>query len=505
MRDRSALSESSPESLRVLVETAPDGVIFFDHDGNLLAMNEGFRKLYDAPNDLDLTGYRVILLRALMEHAGPRARAQVELSLSDPPESVNVLLELRLRRRVFVAIHSAAAHGAHGEIIGRVALHRDVTKELQLMARSEERADLPDINPIALFKCDSLGRIVFMNVAAERFLVDLGLSSETATRMFPADYRRLIGEAVAAHGGPRVFEHQYKTRVLVYTLSPHPRQPHCMILVEDVTKQRKASESMKRHTAELETINRELRDTQTALVQSEKMASLGNLVAGVAHEINTPVGAVSSSADVMSRALERLHGALDPEVLQDSDVARALDALDNVKRVNHDACDRIVKIVRGLRNFARLDEAERKRVDIHDGLESTLTLLHHKLKNRIEVVRQYGDLPEIECFPSKLNQVFMNLLVNAIHAIEDAGTITVKTEAVNDSVHITFADTGRGIEPQILSKIFDPGFTTKGVGVGSGLGLAICYQIVYEDHGGEIRVESTPQERTAFIVILPAQ
>ena len=262
---------------------------------------------------------------------------------------------------------------------------------------------------------------------------------------------------------------------------------------------------MKRHTAELEAINRELRDTQTALVQSEKMASLGNLVAGVAHEINTPVGAVSSSADVMSRALERLHGALDPEVLQDSDVARALDALDNVKRVNHDACDRIVKIVRGLRNFARLDEAERKRVDIHDGLESTLTLLHHKLKNRIEVVRQYGDLPEIECFPSKLNQVFMNLLVNAIHAIEDAGTITVKTEAVNDSVHITFADTGRGIEPQILSKIFDPGFTTKGVGVGSGLGLAICYQIVYEDHGGEIRVESTPQERTAFLIILPAQ
>ena len=371
------------------------------------------------------------------------------------------------------------------------------------MARSEERADLPDINPIALFKCDSLGRVLFMNVAAERFLVGLGLSCETATRMFPADYRRLIREAVAEHRGPRVFEHRYETRVLTYTLSPHPRQPHCMILVEDVTEQRKASESMKRYAAELESINQELRDTQTALVQSEKMASLGNLVAGVAHEINTPVGAVNCNADVMRRALEKLGGSLDAEVLQNSDVARALGALDNAGRVNQDACDRIVKIVRGLRNFARLDEAERKRVDIHDGLESTLILLHHELKNPIEVVREYGDLPEIECFPSKLNQVFMNLLVNAIHAIEDAGTITLKTEMVKGLVHITFADTGRGIEPEILPKIFDPGFTTKGVGVGSGLGLAICYQIVHEDHGGEIRVESTPQEGTAFIITLP--
>jgi two-component system NtrC family sensor kinase len=309
---------------------------------------------------------------------------------------------------------------------------------------------------------------------------------------------------VSEHVGAQVFEHRYKSRTLMFTLSPHPRLPHCMILVEDVSEQRQATRSMKLYAAELESTNRELRETQMALVQTEKMASLGNLVAGVAHEINTPVGAVSSNADVMQRALAKLRDSIGASEVHDNPgLKKALTALEHVASVNGEACARIVGIVRGLRNFARLDEADQKCVDVHEGIESTLTLLHHELKKRIRVVREFGDLPEIKCFPSKLNQVFMNLLVNAVQAIDGEGSITITTTADAAEVRLEFRDTGHGVAEDVLPRIFDPGFTTKGVGVGSGLGLAICYQIVREDHRGQITVVSKAGEGTTFTLTLP--
>jgi signal transduction histidine kinase len=207
----------------------------------------------------------------------------------------------------------------------------------------------------------------------------------------------------------------------------------------------------------------------------------------------------------MVRALQRLREILKEgpaEVRDNHELVRTLSVLENIGKVNQTACDRIVRIVRSLRSFARLDEAERKKVDIHEGLESTLTLIHHELKIRIELVRDYEDIPEIECFPNQLNQVFMNMLVNACQAIEGKGTITIRTRAEGDHVTVSFIDTGTGIRPENLDKIFDPGFTTKGVGVGSGLGLPICYKIVKE-HGGRIDVESEVGRGTIFTVKLP--
>jgi len=148
-----------------------------------------------------------------------------------------------------------------------------------------------------------------------------------------------------------------------------------------------------------------------------------------------------------------------------------------------------------------LDEAERKPVNIHDGIESTLILFQHQLRNRISIVKEFADLPDIECLPNQLNQVFMNILVNAAQAIEGRGTITVRTFMENDSVKISISDSGRGIPPEYLSKVFDPGFTTKGVGVGTGLGLSICYKII-EDHHGTIEVESSGSG-TTFTITFP--
>jgi signal transduction histidine kinase len=372
--------------------------------------------------------------------------------------------------------------------------------------RTRELADLPNINPFPLFKCDLEGNVRFMNVAAENFLAGLNVRRENASQIFPSDCREHIHAVLSRASGIVSLLHEYRDRFLTFILSPDPSRPECMILVDDVTEHRKADQNVRRYAAELEKRNRELRDTHAALVQTEKMASLGSLVAGVAHEINTPIGSINSNGDVMVRALKKLRqrlAALPAEVQGDTELRRTLEVLEELAEVNQTACGRIVKIVRSLRNFARLDEAERKKVNLHEGLESTLTLVHHELKNRIEVIRNYGDIPEIECSPSQLNQVFMNILVNAAHSIGKKGTITISTRYRDGEVIVSFADTGKGIEPSVLPKIFDPGFTTKGVGVGSGLGLAICYQIV-RDHNGRIEVTPGEDKGTTFTLYLPA-
>jgi len=250
----------------------------------------------------------------------------------------------------------------------------------------------------------------------------------------------------------------------------------------------------------------ELKDKQAQLMQSQKMASLGMLVAGVAHEINTPVGAISSMHDTIMRAVERLKSTLETigegEVNERRNVNRLFKIIEDGNRVITSGTERVTNIVRRLRSFARLDEAELNKVDIHEGIEDTLTIVHHELKHRAVVERNFEDIPPIACYPGQLNQVYVNLLINAVQAIQDKGTITITTFQKNDHVHIQIKDTGVGIPKELLGKIFDPGVTTKGVGVGTGLGLSICYQII-KDHHGEILVESEVGKGTTFTVVLP--
>ncbi len=248
---------------------------------------------------------------------------------------------------------------------------------------------------------------------------------------------------------------------------------------------------------------------QQRLVLQEKMASLGNLVAGVAHEINTPLGAVASSADTSRRSLELMEKLLHesqslPELQADARFQTALEVLQNSQDVTTSANSRISTIVKSLQDFARLDESERQVADLNSALTTTLALLQHEFHERITVVRHFGELPPIHCYLSQVNQVIMNLLLNASKAIEGRGRITVSTRCPGDTVSISIVDTGAGIPPDNLTRIFDPGFTTKEVGVGTGLGLSTSYRIV-KDHGGEIEVESTPGEGSVFTIRLPVR
>jgi signal transduction histidine kinase len=240
----------------------------------------------------------------------------------------------------------------------------------------------------------------------------------------------------------------------------------------------------------------ELKQAQTRLIQSEKMAALGNLVAGVAHEINTPLGAIASNTDILNRGLRKLTSLTGEQ--GDSTITM----LAQLIQTNAEACRRISAIVKDLKTFSRLDEAEWKSADLREGMETTLTLVHHLHKDRITIIREYGDIPPTECRPGQINQVFMNLLVNAVQAIEGTGTIWIRMKAEGGTIRVEVQDTGIGIAPEHLGKIFDPGFTTKGVGVGTGLGLSICHQIM-ADHQGSIQVVSERGRGSTFTLILP--
>lgn len=240
---------------------------------------------------------------------------------------------------------------------------------------------------------------------------------------------------------------------------------------------------------ELKNTLKELKETQIQLINSEKMASLGQLVAGVAHEINTPVASIKSNNGIVAKLLTSIEDTELKEMLTD------------INEIDKEAVSRISSIVTSLKKFVRLDEAELQEADINKELDLTLELIRHETKNRIEVIKNYSEIPVIKCFPNMLNQVFTNILINACQAIEGSGTITITTEYNDKKLIVKIKDTGRGIPRNQLNKIFTAGFTTKSSGVGTGLGLAICSKII-EKHNGEIIVNSEVGKGSEFIITI---
>jgi histidine kinase len=262
------------------------------------------------------------------------------------------------------------------------------------------------------------------------------------------------------------------------------------------------TEQLVEQAAQLEARNAELQTTQSALVQAEKMASLGQLVAGVAHEINNPITFVSSGLPSLRRDVDKIIARV-PEDARDrrfdkieARIGRLIDAIAQ-------GAERTASVVQDLRVFSRHDEAAFKHADLQQALDATMTLQNHRLL-KIELVRDYGDLPEVECYISQMNQVFMNLISNAIEAMDGTGTLTLSTRRVGEEVHIGIADTGTGMDAATVSKVFDHFFTTKGVGEGTGLGLSISHKIALS-HAGRIEVESELGVGTTFRVCIPIE
>ncbi|UCF63036.1 MAG: GHKL domain-containing protein [bacterium] len=258
---------------------------------------------------------------------------------------------------------------------------------------------------------------------------------------------------------------------------------------------------------ELNATMQELKETQQQLIIREKLASLGNLVAGVAHEINNPIGAIHSSSDVVDRSLNKISDILEhcrtrEDIDNDPQFNKSFVTIHRNNRIILEGSKRVAHIVKSLKTFARLDEATYQKANIHEGLESTLELLYHEYKNKAEIVKEFGDIPEIYCHPNELNQVFMNILSNAVDAIKEDGIIKVRTYSEKENIVVEISDNGSGIPQEEINRIFDPGFTTKGVGVGTGLGLSISHNIIKKHHG-QILVDSEMGKGTVFRIILP--
>jgi signal transduction histidine kinase len=281
----------------------------------------------------------------------------------------------------------------------------------------------------------------------------------------------------------------------------------------------KAKKILGQQKKELENTLNKLTQTQTKLVQSEKMASLGILTSGIAHEINNPVNFINSGIQGMHKINQNILKILGAyrEKYNQQDTNSEINELEkqlnlpfllesSEKLINNiqTGVDRTVSIINSLRAFARSDEEEKKPVNLHENIDLALTILYNQYKYKIEIIKDYGDLPKIKCYPGKMNQVFMNILTNAIQAIPEKGTITISTSLVDNFVHISIKDTGLGIPANVRNKIFDPFFTTKEVGKGTGMGLSIVFSIISE-HNGFIDVFTEIEKGTEFLIKLPAE
>jgi len=292
-------------------------------------------------------------------------------------------------------------------------------------------------------------------------------------------------------------------------------------LQEQLEEKKRAEEALQREKIEQQILIDRLEEAHNQLLQSEKMASIGQLAAGVAHEINNPIGYVNSNLGALQSYVQSMlrlisdYEQYEEELKPESRIAlNALKQKIDIVYLRQDVSDllseslgglqRVKRIVQDLKDFSHIGDSEMQWANLEDGLESTLNVVWNELKYKAQVVKEFGSIPEVECIPSQINQVFMNLLVNAGQAIQERGVITLRTRQEGKNVCVEISDTGTGIPQEIINRIFDPFFTTKPVGTGTGLGLSITHGILRK-HNGQIEVDSQPGKGTTFRVTLPIQ
>jgi len=347
----------------------------------------------------------------------------------------------------------------------------------------------------------------------ERFEPDVIVSDVNMPGMDGIALLRQVNEApepplvvlVTAYGSEQIAIEALRSGAHNYIAKPFDLEELRLVVAGALDKQRLLREN-RYYYRRLEQTLQELKDSQIALVQAEKMASMGRLVAGIAHEVNTPLGALQSFANTIQRTAMKIEECCKAQPSETAGrVQTMVESLTDLAANTQAACRRIDEIVSNLRRFAQLDRADFQRIRIESAIESTIHLLRHEFEGCAEVITEFGDVPEIDCAQRELNQLFMNLMLNAKEAIartNKPGEIRIRAWAEPDSVRIEIADNGCGIPEDNIGRIFDPGFTTKGVGVGLGLGLPICHQIA-RAHRGRIEVSSVPGEGARFIVSLP--
>lgn len=449
---------------------------------------------------------------------------------------------------------SAPLRNASGEVVGAIETLQDVSKrraaeeelmrhrnQLELLV-SERTAELNSMhrelgafmeNASVGILASAAGKVIRHNKKfAEMFMPDgsSAVGHQTSDFFCSAEDYAAFGEIafpVLAQGKPLQHERmlqrldgkQLWVQMIAYVSNVDDPAAGAWWLVQDRSEVRRAQEALESNYERLKETNRMLEEAQNQLLQSEKMASIGQLAAGVAHEINNPVGFVNSNLSSLKHYVDGLlklladyescEGALSAELRQQLEVTKQEVDLEYMRedvpvllRESADGLTRVKRIVQDLKDFSRVDNADWQEADLNAGLESTLNVVNNEIKYKAEVRRNYGQLPPVRCLAAQLNQVFMNFIVNAAHAIESNGVITLSSGHCGDWVWVEVADTGCGMSAEVQKRIFEPFYTTKPVGKGTGLGLSLSFSIV-QKHKGQIKVHSEPGKGSAFRVWIP--
>jgi PAS domain S-box-containing protein len=546
---------NAKEQLQAVLDAVPGLVSWVSSDLRYLGVNRHLAAAFQMPVD-SFADRPVGFLQT-----SPKFSEMVQDFFASPEltQSTEITLESKGEPRSYLVVSQKYHKGTKAVFIGIDISDR---KQMEVALRRSETLyrtlakNFPN-GTVCLFDRD-----LRHTLAEGTELPKVGLSKEliegkTLPEAFPSDianlYETLYRDALA--GKESVTEVPFGSRLyLAHTLPLKNEQGEAiagMIMTQNITERKQAEDALRRSeerfrqkAEELKHTLQELKQTQTQLIQTEKMSSLGQLVAGVAHEINNPVsfiyGNIAHARQYVRDLLElvELYGKEYPEPTQTIQqhiegigLNFLMEDFPKLMSSMQVGADRIREVVLSLRNFSRLDQAQKKSVNIHEGIDSTLLILQNRLKAKagmpsIEVIKEYGELPGIECYAGQLNQVFMNLLGNAIDVLEEEGQkhlkmratvpkmtgdspgtftprICIRTERVGDCALIRISDNGSGMTSQTKEHIFEPFFTTKDPGKGTGLGLSISYQIVVEKHHGKIECKSAPGLGTEFLMTLP--
>ncbi|MCK9379478.1 MAG: PAS domain S-box protein [Sulfuritalea sp.] len=533
-------AENELRKLSLAAEQSPVSIVITNLDAEIEYVNEAFVRATGYSRE-EAHGQNPRILQS-----GRTPRASYEEMWANLSQGLPWEGELYNRRKdgsEYVELASITPiRQSDGRITHYLAVKEDITERRRVeaaLAESEEKfRTIYDTINDALFIHDAVsGRILDVNAKAcqmygcsrEQLLaLDVGaFSAGTSEHAMKVALERL---QQAHEKGWQAFDwlardstgRQFWVAVNLQRLQLGGGQ-RVLAVVRDIDSRKHAEEDLKRALAEAKALNIKLTEAQSQLLQSEKMASIGQLAAGVAHELNNPIGFVSSNLGTLESYLKDIFAittAYEAAEVSLGDQCPPLEAVKSLKAQkdfdylktdigqlmaeSKDGLARVAKIVRDLKDFSRAGDATFHWADLHQGLESTLNIVWNELKYKCTVKKEYGELPQVWCVPSHINQVFMNLLVNAANAIPVKGEITIRTGRQGEEVFVAVSDTGTGIAPEHLNRVFEPFFTTKPVGQGTGLGLSLAYSIVQKHHG-RIDVESEVGKGTTFTIWLPIE
>ncbi|WP_298920135.1 PAS domain S-box protein [uncultured Nostoc sp.] len=556
---------ASQQRLALLIEQTPLAIIEWNTNFEIQTWNRAAERIFGyTPEEMLGNRFEIIV----PENARKHVNEVITALLTQRGRSFSVNENVTKDGRTMVCEwYNNALVAPDGQVVGVASMVLDITERKRAEEEQQKFVALIENSSDFIGIASMEGQILYVNPAGLKMV---GLSSLEVAKTKSlvdcyspeafAEFQQQITPLIFQHGfwqGEFRYRH-FQTGIEIPTdcslfLVKHPEtgEPFCRVaVIRDITERKQAKEALLKSEAqlrqqaeELKVALRELQHTQTQLIQSEKMSSLGQLVAGVAHEINNPVnfiyGNLSPAKEYTQDLLSLLqlyqsHYPLPVPEIEDFAELIELDFLKSdlpqiINSMNIGA-DRIREIVLSLRTFSRLDEAEMKAVDIHEGIDSTLMILQSRLKTNdqrptIEIIKEYSKLPRVQCYAGQLNQVFMNILTNAIDALEErvgsrgAGgnnqcpmpnsqslipTIRICTQLLEpNQVTIRITDNGLGIPEDVKKQLFDPFFTTKTVGKGMGMGLAISYQIITERHGGSLKCISQPGQGADFVINIP--